>query len=161
MGTSSIDDIEAIIKRFESFKDRGILELQPEKTQVYKLQNHSIVNIGRLFIPSLNERYKTVNFIGFTFDGNAIKIREKTTSKYYYRMHHRAKGVAHQYYRNKYYKGADKIYQLYSPNGQYGKGNYFTYLSRVQRAFPNQSIMIPEDRIMTNIRLTLKKNRCG
>lgn len=77
MGTSSIDDIEAIIKRLESFKDRGILELQPEKTQVYKLQNHSIVNIGRLFIPSLNERYKTVNFIGFTFDGNAIKIQRK------------------------------------------------------------------------------------
>ncbi len=44
-------------------------------------------------------------------------------------MHHKAKGVAHQYYRNRYYKGADKLYQLYSPNGQYGKGNYFTYLS--------------------------------
>ena len=41
-------------------------------------------------------------------------------------MHHKAKGVAHQYYRNRYYKGADKLYQLYSPNGQYGKGNYFT-----------------------------------
>ena len=76
-------------------------------------------------------------------------------------MHHKAKGVAHQYYRNKYYKGADKLYQLYSPNGQYGKGNYFTYLSRVQKDFPSQSILIPEDRIMTNIRLTLKNNRWG
>lgn len=161
MDTSSTDDIEKIILKFGAFKDKGILELQPEKTQVYKLQDHSVVNIGHLFTPSLNEKNKTINFIGFTFDGNAIKIREKTTSKYYYRMHHKAKGVAHQYYRNKYYKGADKLYQLYSPNGQYGKGNYFTYLSRVQNAFPNQSIMIPEDRIMTNIRLTLKKNRWG
>lgn len=50
MATSSLDDIEAIIKRFESIKDRGILELQPEKTQVYKLQNHSVINIGHLFL---------------------------------------------------------------------------------------------------------------
>lgn len=161
MATSSLDDIEVIIKRFESFKGRGILELQPEKTQVYKLQNHSVINIGHLFTPRLNEKNKTINFLGFTFDGTAITIRDKTTSKYYYRMGHKAKGVAHQYYRNKYYKGADKLYQLYSPNGQYGKGNYFTYLSRVQKAFPSQSIMIPKDRIMTKIRLTLKKNRWG
>lgn len=76
-------------------------------------------------------------------------------------MGHKAKGVAHQYYRGNGYQGSDKLYQLYSPNGQYGKGNYFTYLSRVQKAFPNQSIMIPKDRIMTKIRLTLKKNRWG
>lgn len=50
MATSSLDDIEVIIKRFESIKDRGILELQPEKTQVYKLQNHSVINIGHLFL---------------------------------------------------------------------------------------------------------------
>ncbi len=32
MDTSSTDDIEKIILKFEAFKDKGILELQPEKT---------------------------------------------------------------------------------------------------------------------------------
>ncbi|WP_261374651.1 reverse transcriptase domain-containing protein [Lactobacillus gasseri] len=159
MDTSSIDDIEAIIKRFESFKDRDMLEMQPEKTQVYKLQNHSVVNIRHLFIPCLNQKNKTINFLGFTFDGTAITIRYKTTSKYYYRMGHKAKGVAHQYYRGNGYQGSDKLYQLYSSNGQYGKGNYFTYLSRIQKAFSTHSIMIPGDRIMTKIRLILKRNK--
>ncbi|KRM85509.1 hypothetical protein FC41_GL000819 [Lactobacillus hominis DSM 23910 = CRBIP 24.179] len=77
MDTSSIDDIEKIILKFGAFKDKGILKLQPEKTQVYKLQDHSVVNIGHLFTPSLNEKHKTINFIGLNFDGNAIKIREK------------------------------------------------------------------------------------
>ena len=63
MDTSSTDSIEKIIQKFGAFKDKGILELQPEKTQVYKLQDHSVVNIGHLFTPSLNEKNKTVNFI--------------------------------------------------------------------------------------------------
>ena len=109
----------------------------------------------------MNEKYKTINFIGFTFDGSSITVRDKTTSKYYYRMHHKAKGIAHQYWRGKGYQGSDNLYRLYSPNGQYGRGNYFTYLSRVQNAFPKHAIMIPENRIMTKIRLTLKKNRWG
>ena len=40
MDTSSTDNIEKIIQKFVAFKDKGILELQPEKTQVYKLQDH-------------------------------------------------------------------------------------------------------------------------
>ncbi len=32
MDTSSTDDIEKLILKFEAFKDKGILELQPEKT---------------------------------------------------------------------------------------------------------------------------------
>ena len=159
--TGAVDDIETIIKRFESFKDEDILELQSEKTQVYKLQNHSVINIGHLFSRPLNEKNKTINFIGFTFDGTAITIRDKTTSKFYYRMRHKAKGVAHQHWRGKGYQGSDKLYRLYSPKGQYGKGNYFTYLSRTQKSFPNHSIMIREDRIMTKIRLILKNNRWG
>lgn len=159
MDMSSVDDIEAIIKRFESFKTRKILELQPAKTQIYKVQNHTVKNIGHLFTPKLNEKHKTINFIGFTFDGNKVIIRDKTTTKYYYRMRHKAKGVAHQYKQGKGYPGSDKLYRLYSPNGQYGKGNYFTYLKRVQRTFPDQPIMIPADKIMTKIRLTLKNNR--
>lgn len=159
--TSSINDVEKIILKFQDFKNKDILELQPEKTQVYKLQNHSVVNIGHLFTPKLNEKYKTINFIGFTFDGSSITVRDKTTSKYYYRMHHKAKGIAHQYWRGKGYQGSDNLYRLYSPNGQYGRGNYFTYLSRVQNAFSKHAIMIPENRIMTKIRLTLKKNKWG
>ncbi len=159
MDTGSIDDIEVIIKRFELFEKRNILKLQSEKAQVYKLQNHSVVNIGHLFTPKLNEKHKTINFIGFIFDGRTVTIRDKTTTKYYYRMHHKAKGIAHQYWRGKGYQGSDRLYRLYSPNGQYGKGNYFTYLNRVQKAFLEHSIIIPTDKVMTKIRLTLKKNK--
>ncbi|WP_447126581.1 hypothetical protein [Lactobacillus johnsonii] len=49
--TSSLDNLKKIILKFEEFKDRGVLELQLEKTQVYKLQNYSVVAIGHFLPP--------------------------------------------------------------------------------------------------------------
>ena len=58
-----------IITLFDKWKKEGILELQSEKTQVFKLnkKNH-LKNIGHLFIPKLNESKHKINFLGFSFD---------------------------------------------------------------------------------------------
>lgn len=150
-------DIEEIIILFDKWKKEGILELQSEKTQVFKLnkKNH-LKNIGHLFIPKLNESKHKINFLGFSFDGKQVVIRDKAISKYYYRMRHKAIGIARKYNRKNGYKGSDKLYRLYSERGEYGKGNFLTYVRRVKKNFPNDPIDTPTKNNMVKIRKTLE-----
>ena len=135
------------------------MELQPAKTQVFKLNGYKLRNIGNTFQPVLNNRNKYINFLGFTFDGNSIHIRSKTISKYFYRMRHKAIGIARKYSENHGFKGSDKLYRMYSSRGEYGKGNFFTYLRHVEEKFPNEPIGNPTKNHMVKIRRILKKNK--
>lgn len=150
-------DIEEIITLFDEWKKEGILELQSEKTQVFKLdKKNNLKNIGHLFIPKLNESKHKINFLGFSFDGKQVVIRDKSISKYYYRMRHKAIGIARKYNRKNGYKGSDKLYRLYSERGEYGKGNFLTYVRRVKKNFPNDPIDTPTKNNMVKIRKTLE-----
>ena len=150
--------LECIIEFFNKYHDKGLLELQPDKTQVFKLDGqNNLDNIGHLFKPKLNEVNKNINFLGFSFDGNFVRLRGKTISKYNYRRKHKAKGIAHQYTKNKGFKGSDKLYMMYSKRGIYGKGNFLTYAQRAKKEFPNDPIDTPIKNNMVKIRRMLKK----
>lgn len=151
--------IEQIIQLFENYKKQNLMELQPVKTQVFKINGYKLRNIGNTFQPMLNNKNKYINFLGFTFDGDSIHIRSKTISKYFYRMRHKAIGIARKYSENHGFKGSDKLYRMYSSRGQYGKGNFFTYLRHAEEKFPNESIGNPTKNHMVKIRRILKKNK--
>jgi len=83
-------------------------------------------------------RKRFINFLGFTFDGKKVSIRQKTTSKYYYRMYRKAKTIAKNggyTAKGKHISGRN-LYQRYSIKGAYGKnGNYISYVLRAKRIF--------------------------
>ena len=71
--------LEQIIKRFNAYHNEGLLELQPRKTQVFRLDRQGdLENIGHLFEPKLNELKRNINFLGFSFDGKHVTLRGKT-----------------------------------------------------------------------------------
>lgn len=67
------------------------LKLQSEKTQIYKYSNGLIVSCNELNnVPNGKD---CINYLGFTFDGSKVTIRDKTISKYYYRMYRKLKTI--------------------------------------------------------------------
>ena len=92
-----VDEIEAkqIINAINQIiSNTPGLELQPHKTQIYKAALPKITNVGESFLRSADITKKSINFLGFTFDGSKITLRSKTISKYYYRMYRKAHAVA-------------------------------------------------------------------
>lgn len=117
------------------------LKLQQEKTQFYSFINNSLKNCGNKFGERADISNRFINFLGFTFDGQQIFIRDKTISKYYYRMYRKAKTIAKSHGYSKYGKkiSNEMIYKRYSIKGAYDKpGNFITYVDRAQRMFNNQ-----------------------
>lgn len=154
----AFDHMKQIIELFNDYHDEGLLKLQPNKTQVFRLDGQgNLDNIGHLFKPRLNELKRNINFLGFSFDGKHVRLRGKTISKYNYRRRHKAIGIAKNYNKAKGFKGSDKLYMLYSERGENGKGNFLTYVHRVNKEFPNDPVDAPIKNNMVKIRRTLKK----
>ena len=79
-----------------------------------------------------------MNFLGFTFDGKKIFLRKKTTSKYYYRMHRKAKAIARigEYTKTGKHINKTKLYMTYSDRGNNSRhSNFFTYVDRAEKEF--------------------------
>ena len=128
------DDVKSIIKIAPR------LELQPEKTQYFKFENNEIMNCGNEFDNSADCSNQFMNFLGFTFDGHKVRIRAKTTTKYYYRMYSKAKTIAKNGGYS--YKGRriskKNLYKGYSIRGAFCKrGNFISYVERSKGVFGN------------------------
>ena len=148
-----------MIRNFSSFKKEleeifnikdeqtgdKLVILSPEKTKVYHLSpNDSIKEVS-----SETRPVKSISFLGFSYDGIFVRIRDKTISRYYNRMYKKMRTIKRQHgYVKK--KGDDKykkiscrnLYQMYTIKGAYcrglnGKvvGNFITYAERARKKF--------------------------
>ena len=128
------------------------LILQPEKTQQFYFSDQKIYDLkGDGSIPT------RLDYLGFTFDGMHVKLRDKTTSKYYYRMRRKARSIVRQ--RNDGRRaGTKNLYMLYSSHGEHkSPGNFLTYLKRAEEVFPDQEISQIRKRHKYKIKRMLKK----
>lgn len=137
------------------------LELQPEKTQYFMFDNKEIINCGKEFDDSSDCSNRFVNFLGFSFDGNKVVIRAKTTTKYYYRMYSKAKTIAKSGgYSCKGKRISKKnLYKGYSIRGAFCKrGNFISYVERSKGVFgKNEAIDRDTRRHMQKIARFLKR----
>lgn len=114
------------------------LSLQPDKTQCFHYCNNKVVNCGQEMQLNTDFRNRLINFLGFSFDGKKVYIRQKTTSKYYYRMYRKAKTIANNggYTSSGKHISGKNLYQRYSIKGAYGKnGNFISYALRAKKVF--------------------------
>ena len=151
---SVIDSINKIIR------DTPGLELEPKKTQIYRVDLPAIENVGERFLEQADQSKNIINFIGFSFNGEKITLRGKTVSKYYYRMYRKAHKIA----RNPEHKGKKYLYEKYSEKGAVTsaekKGNFFTYVHRSENVFgETEEIKKPVKNHMAKIRRALKTNK--
>ncbi|MGL6119419.1 MAG: hypothetical protein ACRC0V_02840, partial [Fusobacteriaceae bacterium] len=111
------DEVISIISKFNS------IDLQPDKTETFEFENNTFKDT------------KILDYLGFSFNGSQVSLREKTLSKYYYRMYRKAKNIV-KLRKNGRKVGCKKLYEVYSIKGaKLKKGNFITYLIRVNKKF--------------------------
>lgn len=101
----------------------GLVELQKEKTSLYLFRNASVCAY-----PSGEPA--VIDYLGFLFDGQDIKLRPRAITKYYYRMRRKARTIGRSNWMspNKKHITAKKLYQIYSHSDK--KQTFIDYAKR-------------------------------
>jgi hypothetical protein len=105
--------------------------MEVDKTSTCYYANHKIY-----MDPDCNDEGK-IDYLGFSFDGQTVRFREKSLFKYYHRMYKKIESV------NKASKlkgrkvGRKKLYNLYSHLGRNykGYGNFISYAMKAHEVF--------------------------
>lgn len=133
---------EEFEKIFNSIKEilnqNGNPVLKDEKTRVYYYEEEKLKNINKDFLTSMQNTKNELEYLGFCFTGDKIKIRDKTMSKFYYRMYKKIKTIAITHGKTKNGKNISgkKLYELYSEYGKDDKkGNFITYNEHCEKEF--------------------------
>lgn len=126
--TSGLEKTMAIIKNIvNAFGSYPGVEVQREKTGFLRYEHvDGLGSISKVDESGRFEERGKLNYLGFTFDGNEIRIREKTIGKYYYRMRGKAKSAAKQKH------GTERLYGCYSEKSMdiEGKSSFIDYVRR-------------------------------
>lgn len=136
--------------------------LSPEKTQLFKYSKESIKSCNSMFEEEILDGKNILNFLGFSFDGREVTIRDKTISKYYYRMYRKASTISDNGFIS---PAGNKIscrnlYDKYSVKGAKGeKGNFISYVYRANKVYNGKEpIGRSTKNHMFKIRRALNKN---
>ncbi len=114
------------------------LILQTEKTKIYTYsQENGIKNVDSLLGVKENSK-NSIDYLGFTFDGNHITIRDKTVSKYFYRTYGKVDTIVKQRSNGKHIS-CKNLYNAYTFKGakvtNKSKGNFLSYIKRCSDIF--------------------------
>lgn len=105
------------------------LSIQQEKTGVYFYENEKILNRGL--------ECSKLNYLGFSFDGKNVRIREKSMFKFYNKAYRKVKLCNINKKKHGRKKNRRQLYRYYTHLGKSvkGHGNFLTYASRAQKIF--------------------------
>lgn len=154
-----IDAVKELKQIADTVKQTPRLTLEPSKTQYFHFENGVLTNCGKIFHENVDDSSQTINFLGFSFDGQKIRIRSKTISKYYYRMYRKARNIVKMggYTPNGKRITGENLYMAYSRKGaKKGTGNFLTYVDRAAAEYgPNEPIKRDTRRHMQKIKRVL------
>lgn len=113
------------------------LELNEDKTEHFFYEKDRIEKIAG--------ESNLINYLGFTFDGNTVRIRDKSLFKYYCRAYRKIKSVKETKDEKAFNAGKKAIYQSYTHLGV-GKnskehGNFLTYAYKADRIFSESDLL--------------------
>ena len=85
------NEFKDILKNVQNrIADIPNLVLQQEKTQIFKYDTEQVESCNELFLKDVPNGKNEIDYLGFTFDGKVVTIRDKTITKYYYRLYRKA-----------------------------------------------------------------------
>ena len=158
-----IDAAKELKRLSNMVKQTPRLTLEPSKTQYFHFENGVLTNCGKTFHKNADDSSRTINFLGFSFDGQKVRIRSKTVSKYYYRMYRKAHNIAKMggYTPDGKRITCENLYMTYSRKGsKKGSGNFLTYVDRAAAEYgPNEPIERDTRRHMQKIRQALNDKK--
>lgn len=157
--TPEIDAAKELKRIADMVKQAPRLKLEPNKTQYFHYKSGVLTNCGKAFHKNADDSSRTINFLGFSFDGQKIRIRSKTVSKYYYRMYRKARNIAKMggYTPDGKRITGENLYMTYSRKGaKKGPGNFLTYVNRAAAEYGrNEPIKRDTRKHMQKIRKAL------
>ena len=114
------------------------LELSLDKTKCF-IKKGNIISSVDLKTKKVIKDETIIDYLGFSYDGKGVKIREKTVSKYYRKMYSRIKTINKWTVKTGNNIGRKKLYKQYSYLGKktkdVKKGNFLTYVDRSQKEY--------------------------
>ena len=139
--------------------------IENDKTQAYLYLSDNIKNVTNVVIPEIKDEKNIINYLGFSFDGNFISIRQKTYGKYIYRMRRKIDGI--ERCNGITYKGNkisyDNVYEKYSKKGLTRgkkKSNFISYVRLSNKIFKEEkNISNIEKNHMRKIAKVIKQKR--
>ncbi len=156
---SNIKFEDVFIKINQIIHNTPRLVLQEEKTQLYHYANLELTNVNSKFMSNIPNGANRINYLGFTFDGKEVTIRDKTITKYYYRLYRKLKTIVRNEGITKYGHriSTENLYDRYSIKGAKKKrGNFITYVNRAEKIWgENEPINRSTKRHMVKIRRRL------
>lgn len=124
------------------------LTLNEDKTEQFYYSND---NIEKIYGDS-----NLINYLGFTFDGKSVRIREKSLFKFYCRAYKKIKKVNNAPDEKSYNAGKKAVYKSYTHLGvkKHSKdhGNFLTY------AYKAHDIFSESEYLQSNIRNQVKRH---
>ena len=149
------------------------LVLEGKKTQIFSFSQGILKNVSLRFEVGGESLNKMLDYLGFSFDGTKVKIRDKTITKYYYRMHRKVNTVGHWRYKYRRME-TDSLYKLYSDSKSKKEkkkdntvqkrkckklnGNFISYIKRARKVMGKDFFTDKcESRHLTKIRRRLTK----
>lgn len=134
------EDIAEIIYRIRD--NIPNLELNEDKTE------HFFYNNG--IIEKIKGQSNLINYLGFTFDGKTVRIRDKSLFKFYCRAYRKIKKVNENTDERSFNAGKKAIYHSYTHLGasKFSKdhGNFLTYAYKADEIFSQSEVLVSEIR---------------
>lgn len=147
-----------------------LLKIHPNKTHSYYMSN------GTVFLMNCGDKSKcNVDYLGFSFDGASVRLRQRTVGRYYRRMYKRVRRL----YKWRFRPGKKQVESLYLDFSDWGRspkrnvkvcrhvgrrsgqGNFLSYVNRAQRIFDQDPISVDVKNHKYKIRKRVKVIRKG
>lgn len=97
----------------------GKIELQKEKTKIFRYEDNCIMNCASKIFKDQENGKNVVEFLGLSFDGETIRIRDRTITRYYNKVYRKARNIVKSDWRTS--KGnkitGERLYKIYSVRG--------------------------------------------
>lgn len=142
------------------------LVLEPDKTQLFECSKGNIDSFEiRDTLLCLTEK-KKIDYLGFSFDGNAVTIRDKTVSKYYNKLNRNIKKILKRRDDSK-TNVIIKSIRLYRKFGYHEhedskdlkNRNFLSYVDRAERIFgPDERVNVVKSRHIQMIRKKMRNH---
>lgn len=127
------------------------LELESHKTQIYSYIEGQLENCNERFVDEGVNTKNIIDYLGFSFDGKNVKIRDKTLSKYYRKMYAKIKTIKKYHgitrkgnkinYRvlyNKFSSHGKKNKDAKEENKKYQGTNFIDYVIKASKIYKNE-----------------------
>lgn len=154
----------AIIEKIDEIPG---LESQEEKTGLFRYRKGVIAELSSN--GEIKKQNAALSYLGFTFDGQAVRVKGPTIGRYYGRLYRSGRRVFRDRYPRRKKKRVQSFYNAYSERGaclareSRGKGrprgNFLTYIERAKKVFGVEELDRDTKMHMRKIKALRKRRR--